>query len=327
MKRRTFIAGLGGAAVVGPLATHAQQGAMPVIGYLSGLSAGDRPGLLDAFHKGLAVVDYAVGRNAAIEYRYSDNQPDRLPALTSDLIARRVAVIVATGGNNPALTAKSLTSTIPIVFTSGFDPVRAGLVKSLSRPEANVTGASWFAAEIGQKHVELIRELVPRVSLVALLLNRNNPEAAIYEQSVSEGLRAFDLSLLTLDGRTVDEIDAAFDKLSQQGASGILIGGDPYLSSRATQIVALAARHAVPAIYVAREFAQVGGLVSYGNNIPDAYRRAGIYTGRILKGDKPADLPIDRATKFELVLNTKTAKALGIDLPLSLQMRIDEVLE
>lgn len=326
MRRRTFIAGLAGAAATLPRAVRAQQN-MPVIGFLSGLSAGDRPGLMGMFQKGLAVNGYAIGRNVAIENRYSDNQPERLPALVQDLIARRVTVILATGGNNTGMVAKSLTSTIPIVFTSGLDPVRVGLVKSLVRPEANVTGVSWFSEEIGQKHVELMRELVPGIKSIGLLVNRHNPEADFCEQSVSQAARVLEFSLLVNDGSGVETIDQAFAQFSRDKVGGVMIGGDPFLTARAKQIIGLAARYAVPTISVNRDFTNVGGLISYGNDIGDAYRRAGIYAGRVLKGDKPADLPIDRATKFAMVVNMKAAQALGLDIPLSLQMRIDEVIE
>jgi putative tryptophan/tyrosine transport system substrate-binding protein len=326
MKRREFIAGLAGAAIM-PRASRAQQQSMPIVGYLSGLSAGDRPTHLEAFHRGLGVAGYVVGRNVAIEYRYAETQLNRLPSLANDLIAHNVAVIVAVGGNNPGLVAKSLTSTIPIVFTSGVDPVKAGLVSSLSRPEANVTGVSFFSVELGQKHVELMRELVPAGTSIGVLLNRDNPESMIYENSVSEGARTLGSPLVILDGGTPAEIDDAFAKFSKERVHGVIISADPYLTGRASQISVLATRLAVPAVYPNREYPMAGGLISYGNNISEVYRRAGIYTGRILKGDKPSGLPVDRADKFELVFNMKAARMLGIELPLSLQMRIDEVIE
>jgi putative ABC transport system substrate-binding protein len=262
-----------------------------------------------------------------IEYRYADSQLDRLPSLAADLVGRPVNVIVTTGGNKTGLVAKSVTSTIPIVFSSGVDPVQIGLVTSLSRPEANVTGISFFTVELGQKHAELMRELVPGAKLVGLLLNRNNAESPVYEKYVSEGARALGLPLLPLNAGTPDEIDAAFATFARQHVDGVIISADPYLTGRASQIAALAARLRLPAVFSNREYTAAGGLISYGNDLREIYRRIGIYAGRILKGDKPSDLPIERATKFELVLNTKAAQALGIDLPLSLQMRIDEVLE
>ena len=326
MRRRKFLGLIGGAAAM-PFAVRAQQPAMPVIGYLSGLSAGDRPAHLEAFHRGLGVAGYAVGRNAAIEYRYADSQAGRLTSLANDLIARGVAVIVATGGNNPALVAKSLTSTIPIIFTSGVDPVKVGLVTSLSRPEANVTGVSFFSVELGGKHAQLMSELVPGATLIGVLVNRDSSESAIYENSVNEGARALGMPLLILDGGTPAEIEEAFSMFARRRVSGVIVSADPYLTGRATQITALATRLAVPAIYPNREHASAGGLLSYGNDITEVYRRAGIYTGRILKGDKPVNLPVERAVKFELIYNMKTARALGIELPLSLQMQIDEVME
>jgi len=325
MRRRDFIVALGGAATM-PLAARAQQ-AMPMIGYLSGLSAGDRPVLLEAFHRGLGVAGYAAGRNVEIEFRYADSQTDRLQLLVNDLIARRVAVIVATGGNNAGLVAKALTSTIPIVFTSGLDPVQAGLVNSLSRPEGNVTGVSFFTVELGQKHAELLRELVPDAKQVGVLLNRNNPESVVYEKAVNDGARAFGLQLLTLNGGTPAEIEDAFSAFARRRVNGVIISADPYLTGRADQITALASRLAVPVVYSNREYSMAGGLISYGNSLTEVYRRAGIYAGRILKGDKPSDLPVERAIKFELIVNMKAAQALGIDMPLSLQMRIDEVIE
>lgn len=325
MRRRNFLSAFGAAGIMLPRIVLAQQ--LPIIGYLSGLSAGVRPSLLVSFHQGLAVVGYIADRNVAFEYRYANNELDRLPGLVEDLIARKVAVIVATGGNNPGLVAKSITSAIPIVFTSGLDPVKAGLVKSIGRPEANVTGVSFFTVELGQKHVELLRELLPSVKSAGLLLNRNNPESATYEQTANEAVQKFGLTLLTLTAGSPAEIDEAFATFARQRVGGIILGADPYYTSRANQIATQAARYGIPAIYSNREFTGAGGLISYGNNLDDSYRRAGIYTGRVLKGNKPADLPIDRATKFEMVVNMKAARALGIEIPLSLLMRIDEVIE
>ena len=252
---------------------------------------------------------------------------DQLRPLAADLIARKVAVIAAVVGNNSALVAKTLTSTIPILFTSGVDPVKAGLVASLNRPEANVTGVSWFAAELGQKHIEALHELVPKAELIALLLNPNNPEGAFYEQSAQNGARALGRRLLVLKAGTAPEIDAAFATLAEQGANAVAIGSDPFYAARLRQLAVLAARHAVPMISTARELPAAGGLISYGNNVTDAYRRVGIYAGRILKGAKPPDMPVDRATKVELVINLKTAKALGLEIPPTLLARADEVIE
>ena len=329
-RRRELITLLGGAAVssaVWPPAARAQQPAMPVIGYLNSLSASDRPLLLEMFRRGLGETGYVEGRRVAIEYRYADNQPDRLPALAADLIARRVAVIAATGGNRPALAAKALTSTIPIVFTSGRDPVAAGLVNSISRPEANLTGVSWFGAEMGPKHIELMRELVPGAALVALVVNPNNVEGVSYEQFAQEAARAVGMQLLVLNASTPREIDTAFETLVQQKAAAAIVSSDPFFTSRAGQFVVLAARNNIPVVYTNREIAAAGGLISYGNDTPDNYRRAGIYVGRILKGAKPADLPIDRATKFELAINLQTARTLKLDIPAKLLAVADEVIE
>ena len=332
MRRRNFIALAGGAAVAWPLEARAQQPAMPVIGYLNGLSASDRPDLLEMFRRGLGEAGYVEGRNVAIEYRYADNQPNRLRTLATDLIARQVAAIAATGGNSPALAAKALTSTIPIVFTSGRDPVAAGLVSSLSRPEANLTGVSWFATELGPKHIELLRELVPNDALVALIVNPNNVEGRSQSQSYEQLAReaaahAVRMRLLILQASTASEIDVAFETIARQKASAVIVSSDPFYTSRASQFVVLAARYAVPVVHSNREFAAVGGLISYGNNTPDNYRRAGVYVGRILKGAKPADLPVDRATKFELVINLQTARSLKIDIPAKLLAIADEVIE
>jgi putative ABC transport system substrate-binding protein len=326
MKRRAVIKVICGAAAW-PLAVRAQQPALPVVGYLSNLTAGDRPILISAFRQGLSEVGYVEGQNVAIEYRFADNRADRLRTLALDLIAREVSVIMATGGNNSGLVAKALTSAIPIVFTSGLDPVKAGLVASLNRPEGNVTGVSWFTAELGAKHVELLHEFVPRAELVAVLVNPNNPESLVYEPGVREGARGLGLEVLILKAGTPDEIDAAFVTLVERRAGGVIIASDPFYSARASQFVVLAARHAVPALYSNRELVTPGGLISYGNSVSDAHRRAGIHVGRILKGARPAELPIDRATKFELVVNLRTAKAIGLSVPPTLLARADEVIE
>jgi len=325
MRRREFITLFGGAVAAWPLAARAQQTAMPVIGFLSSISAVDRPHHTEAFRQGLNETGYAEGRNVTIDYRFANNQMDQLRPLAADLIARKVAVIAAVGGNNTGLVAKTLTSTIPIVFTSGADPVRAGLVTSLNRPEANVTGVSWFSAELGHKYIEVLHELVPQAALIGLLVNPNSPEAAFYEQSAHDGARALGRQLLVLKASTTSEIDTAFATLAEQRANAVIIGAG--FPGRARQLAVLAARHALPMISAVRELPAAGGLISYGNSVTDAYRRAGALTGRILKGAKPADTPIDRATKFELVINLGTAKALGIDVPPTLLARADEVIE
>jgi putative ABC transport system substrate-binding protein len=325
MRRRTFIAAVAGAAAM-PLVVRAQQ-RTPVLGFLTTLASSDRPQLREAFRKGLDEAGYADRHNLAIEYRFADNQPDRLRAMAADLIARKVDVIAATGGNVTGLIVKTLTSTIPVVFTSGADPVRAGLVASLSRPEANVTGVSWFSTDTGQKHIGLLRELLPRAERFAVLLNPNSPESGFYEQSAQEGARALGVRLLVLKASTLSEIDTAFAQVAEQRAHAVIVGSDAYFTSRARQFAILAARHAMPLIAASREMAEAGGLLGYGNSVTDAYRRAAILCGRLLKGAKPGDLPVDRATKFELAINLGTAKALGLTIPQSMLIAADEVIE
>ena len=309
-----------------PLAVRAQQ-RTPVLGFLTTLAPSDRPHLQEALRKGLNEAGYADRQNLAIEYRFADNQLDRVRAMATDLITRKVDVIAATGGNITGLVVKELTSTIPVVFTSGADPVRAGLVASLGRPEANVTGVSWFSTDAGQKHVGMLRELLPRAELFAVLLNPNSQESGFYEQSAHEGARALSVGLLVLQASTLSEIDAAFAQVAEARANAVIVGSDPYFSSRARQFAILAARHAVPLIAASREMAEAGGLLAYGNSVTDAYRRAGILCGRLLKGAKPADLPVDRATKFELIINVGTAKALALTIPHSMLIAADEVIE
>ncbi len=325
MRRRDFIATLSGAAAW-PLAARAQP-SIPVIGYLNGLAASDRPNLVEAFRQGLNETGYGEGRNVAVEYRYANNQSDRLEPLAADLIARKVAVIAAVGGNNSALAAKRLTSRIPILFTSGVDPVKAGLVASINRPEANVTGVSWFSGDLGSKHLEMLNELVPQAKVVALLIDPNNPEGGFYEQSARERAGAFGQRLLVLSAGTPDEIDAAFATLAKERASAVIVSAGPFYPARARQLAGLATRYSLPMLSALREMPEAGGLISYGNSVADAYRRVGIYAGRILNGAKPADMPVDRATRFELVINLRNAKALGIDVPPTLFVRADEVIE
>jgi putative ABC transport system substrate-binding protein len=325
MRRRDFMAAFGSAAIL-PIAARAQQAA-PVIGFLTTLTAGDRPHLLEAFRQGLGETGYIDQRSVTIDYRFASNQVDRVRPMAAELVARKVDVIAATGGNITAQIAKTLTSTIPIVFTSGADPVQAGLVTTLNHPEANVTGISWFATELGQKHTGLLRDLLPRAELAAVLVDPNVSEAELYEKSVQEGARAVGLRVTVLKAGTLAEIDAAFSKIGELRPNAVLIASGPFFTARARQIAVLAARHAVPLISTVREMSEAGGLLSYGNNIADAYRRAGAYCGRLLKGAKPADLPVDRATKFELVINLGTAKALGLSVPQTMQIAADEVIE
>ncbi len=327
MRRREFITLFGGAAAAWPLAARAQRPVMPAIGWLSGRSPDESAHLLQAFRQGLGETGRAEGRDVAIEFRWADGRSDRLPALAADLIDRRVAVIAATGGNVSVLAAKALTTTIPIVFTGGYDPVKAGIVASLNRPGGNVTGISWFSHQLTAKGLGLLHELVPNAAVVALLINPSSPEAAEQPADALTATRALKQSLLVLKATTANEIDAAFVTLVRERADALVIAGDPFLTSRRAQVMALAARHAVPTIGFNREWSAAGALMSYGNNIADAYRKAGIYAGRILKGERPGDLPVEQATKFELVINIAVAKALGVAVPTSMQLLADEVIE
>ena len=325
MKRREFITLVGGAALC-PLAARAQQAAMPVIGFLSGVSAGPFAQRLSAFHQGLNETGTVEGRNVAIEYRWAEEQYDRLPGLAIDLAGRRVAVVVAYT-DAAARAAKAATTSIPIVFLSGSDPVTAGFVASLNRPGENITGVTWFGVDLVPKQLSLLHELVPDAAVIALLVDLNASEMSRHLSEVQEAARTLRLQLVPLNARTPSDIDMAFASLARERASALVVGGGGFLVSRRNQIIALAARHAIPAIYGFREYSADGGLVSYGNDTRDAFRRAGVYTGRILKGEKPADLPVDRTDKFELVINLKTAKALGLNIPMALQQRADELIE
>src|SRR5499427_1635798 len=323
MRRREFIKLIAGSLAPWPLAVHAQQSAMPVIGFLSGVSPGPFAQRLAAFRQGLKETGFIESKSVAIEYRWAEGQYDRLPNFATDLVGRNVVVIVAYT-DAAALAAKAATKTIPIVFLNGDDPVRLGLVESLARPSENITGVSWFGVDLVPKQLSLLHELVPTATVVGLLVDQNSPAAAAQVPAVQEVARSLGLQLVVLNIRTANDIDTAFANLVQEGASALVVGAGAFLISRRNQIIALAARHAIPTIYGFREYLDDGGLISYGNNIPNAFRRAGVYTGRILKGDKPADLPVQRATEFELVINLKTAKALGLTVPMSLLGRADE---
>jgi putative tryptophan/tyrosine transport system substrate-binding protein len=323
MRRRELMLLLG-SAMTAPLALRAQQKAMPVIGFLG--STSPVAPYVAAFHQGLSETGYVEGQNVAIEYRWAEGRYDRLPALAVDLVGSKVDVIVTVGGVSSALAAKSATSTIPIVFSAA-DPVGAGLVASLARPGGNLTGFSIMAPELMPKGLELISELVPQAGVIALLVNPNNPGTEAIIRDVREAARVKGLQLPILKASTENEIDAAFLTLVQLHAGALVVSIDPFFNSRRDQLVALASRHAVPAIYYWREFATVGGLISYGPSNPAAYRQAGIYVGKILKGAKPADLPVQQPTTFELVINLKTAKTLGLTIPQSILARADEVIE
>jgi putative ABC transport system substrate-binding protein len=327
MKRRAFITLIGGAAAAWTLSARAQQPTLPTVGLLTSLGRNDRPNLVEAIRRGLSEAGYVEGRNVTIEYRFAENQYDRLPALAADLVSRKVAVIAATGGNNTILAAKASTATIPIVFTTGGDAVQAGLVDSLNRPGGNATGISWFGYMLSGKALGLLHELVPDAAIIALMLNPKDRETETAQRDSQEAARALGRQLLVLNASTPGEIDAAFATLRQQRAGALLVASDPFFTARRQQIVALAARDAIPAMYFNREFVAEGGLLSYGNDVPDAYRRAGLYVGRILKGEKPTNLPVEQATKFALAINLKTAKALGLKIPESFLLRADEAFE
>ena len=326
MRRREFIIFISGAAMTWPLAARAQQKAMPVIGALfTGAPSSSEP-FVAAFRQGLSEAGYVEGRNFAIEYRWAEGHYDQLPALAADLVGRKVDLIMA---NSPpsALAAKSATSTIPIVFRSGADPVGDGLVASLAQPRGNLTGVSFVADELTAKRLELLSELVPRAGAIALLVNPNNATAERVIRDVQEAARAKGVELHVLKAASESEIDTAFDSLVQLHAGALVVGADPFLSSRREQIVALASRTAVPSIYAWREFAASGGLISYGASLTSAFRLVGHYAAEVLKGAKPADLPVQQPTAFELVVNLKTAKALGIDVPATLLAQAGEIIE
>jgi ABC-type uncharacterized transport system substrate-binding protein len=327
MKRREFITLLGSGAAAWPLAVRAQQPAMPLIGFLSGRSQDEASGDTAAFHQGLNEMGYVGGRNVALEYRWAEGRNELLPDLAADLVRRQVAVLAAVGGNNSALAAKRATATIPIVFTSSADPVQVGLVASLSHPGGNLTGVSWFSTELGPKRLQLLSELIPNVTVVVLMVNPQSPEHADQREIAQQAARALGWQLHVIAASSVSEIDAAVAAAKRQRANALMIGSDPFLHSRREQIVALAAYHAIPTISEGREWVAAGGLISYGNSLRDAYRRAGLQTGRLLRGVKPTNLPVDRATRFELIINLRTAKALGLTVPDKLLVAADEVIE
>jgi putative tryptophan/tyrosine transport system substrate-binding protein len=325
-RRRAFIAGLGGAAVW-PLVARAQQAVKPVIGYLSSGTPDGFRIYLDTFLKGLSETGYDEGRNVLIEYRWAEGRYDRLPALAADLVSRQVAVIAATGGNPPAQAAEAATTTIPIVFVSGGDPVSGKLVSSLNRPGGNVTGVSWFATALVPKQLELLRQLTRNSAMVGALVNPDYQDHDVQLRELQEAGNATGQKINIVRASNAHDIDIAFTSLVQQGVGALIVANDPLFTSRRDQIVGLAAHHAIPSIYFLHEFTEAGGLLSYGASLLEATRQGGVYTGKILKGAKPVDLPVWRPTKFDLVINLKTAKSLDLEVPPQLLARADEVIE
>jgi putative ABC transport system substrate-binding protein len=325
MKRRDFITLLGGAASAWPLATRAQQPALPVVGFLRSTSAADSTNFVASFRQGLKETGFVEGENVAIEYRYADNQLDRLSALMAGLVRLPATVIVV---NAPAAhVAKDATTTVPIVFVSGADPVKDGLVASLNRPIGNVTGVTFLSGQLGAKRLELLRQLEPKATTIGVLVNPGSPETEAERKDLQVAAQAIGQQLVILDVSNDRDIETAFATFVQRGAGALIVGSGPFLTAHRAQLVALAARDVLPAAYNLREFVEAGGLMSYGTSITDAYRQVGIYTSRILKGEKPADLPVMQSTKFEFVINLKTAKTLGLTVPPTLLAIADEVIE
>jgi putative tryptophan/tyrosine transport system substrate-binding protein len=327
MRRREFISLMGGTAAAWPLAARAQQAKMPVIGVLSARSPAVDASLISVMRQGLNDTGFVEGQNVALDYRWVDGQYDRLAGLADDLVHRQVAVMVAFGGEISALAAKTATASIPIVVLFGGDPVKQGLVPSLNRPGGNITGVSSFIFELEPKRLGLLRELRPDATTIAVLVNPNSPNGEMQANDIQAAARSAGQQIDILNASTIREIDAAFARLAQMRADALLVAADPVFFNRASQLVVLATRHAIPALYSRREFVAMGGLMSYGPNIDEMYRTAGVYAGRILKGEKPGDLPIQLPTKFELVINLSTARAFGLDVPPTLVARADGVIE
>jgi putative tryptophan/tyrosine transport system substrate-binding protein len=327
MQRREFITAIAGAAAAWPLTLRAQQQAMPVVGLLSSRSPAEAASDLAAFRHGLGQTGYFEGKNVTIEYRWAEGHYDRLPAMAAELVARQVAAIAAVGGEPSGLAAKAATATIPIVCTLGGDAVAAGLVDHLNRPGGNITGVTIMGLEMGPKRVELAHQLVPNGTALATLINSKFPLTLAEAHDMQAAAHALDLQLTVLDASTEGEIDAVFASLARQKVDALLINTDPFLFGQREQIVQLAARYKIPTLYFLREFVDAGGLMSYGPNINNGYRQAGIYVGRILKGEKVSELPIVQPTKFDLVINLRTANALGLEIPTNLLVRADEVIE
>jgi putative ABC transport system substrate-binding protein len=326
VRRRDFITLLGSAAAW-PLAARAQQPRMPVVGFLNGTSAPSFAPMVAGFRRGLSSVGYVEGQNVAIEFRWAESQPDRLPALAADLVRRGVAVIAATGGLQTVLAAKTATADIPIVFTSGSDPVRLGIIASFNRPGGNATGVNMLITEIEAKRLGLLHELVPAAARIAVIVDPNNPDSDIELRDVQAGASRIGVELDVLHAARGEEVDAVFATLAHSGAQALLVTGSPFFLAQRERIVTLTARHRVPAIYEASSYAAVGGLMSYGPSIPDAYRQVGVYVGQILKGAKPADLPVIQPTAIELTINLKTARAMGLEIPPTLLALADELIE
>ena len=327
MRRRDFIEAIAGSAAAWPFAARAQQPAMPVVGFLTSRAAGDAPRLLTAVRQGLKDTGFEEGQNVAIEYRFAENRNEQLPKLAADLVQRQVTMIVAT--TTPAvLAAKAATTTIPIVFEMGNDPVQLGVVASLSRPAGNITGVTQLNVEVASKRLELLHELLPAATVIALLIDPADPTSAeASKRNVEAAARRLGLEVHAVNASTERDFDTAFAKLIQLRAGGLVVSGGPFLVAREEQIAALAVRYAVPAVFETREFIAAGGLMSYGGSLTDAYHLAGVYAGRILKGEQPSELPVQQATKVEMFLNLKAARALGITVPLPLLGRADEVIE
>jgi putative tryptophan/tyrosine transport system substrate-binding protein len=327
MRRRDFISTVAGAAVAWPFAALAQQSAMPVVGFVHVASPGDASQFVAAFRQGLKETGLVEGQNVAVEFRWAERQHDRLPELYADLVRRRVAVIVAAGGEPSPQLAKAATQTIPIVFTANNDPVRQGLVASLNKPGGNATGITIFGAAAVAKRLQLLRELTPQTATVAYLVNPNNPNRSIELSAAETAAHSLKMEMLVINAASESEIETAFVTMDKHRAGSLLVASDTFFWQRRDQLSSLAARHRIPAIYYLREFAQAGGLITYGNSVPDMYRQVGIYTGRILKGEKPADLPVQQSSKFDLVINLKAAKTLGLTVPYGLLNAADEVIE
>jgi putative ABC transport system substrate-binding protein len=327
MRRREFITLLGGAAAAWPLAARAQQPAMPVIGWISSRAASESDYLVAAFRQGLKETGYMEPQNVALDFRWGEGRYDRLPAHATELVGRPVTVIVATGGDPAAQAAKAATATIPIIFVSGSDPVKVGLVASLNRPGGNITGVHLLLLGMGAKRLGMLHELVPAANPIGVLTNPNFADGRTQLRDVEDAAKSLGLELMVLKASTELEIDAAFNHLAQQRIGAVLIASDPFFTTRRDQLAALTARHAIPAMFDLREYAVAGSLMSYGASLTDGYRQGGIYTGRILKGAKPADLPVVQPTKYELVINLNTAKALGLTVPQTLLAVADEVIE